>query len=191
MHQLKKFLKDKGESLLAYQKTTNRNMFLCAFGFEGKDELNKIGKLGFSKIIAYFPVEKMPMEEVHLIINNKDALSYSIAGITLIHDKMYYFATTRICLGQWFVPQQQQYDHLYYNAPISVFETEQHFVKFLCKSHDFPNDGLYTLIKENVESALALAKDLPKSVDTMQCTITSEGILDISPAASLASQMVE
>lgn len=188
MLQLIKLLKDMRAKMLDYQQKTNRNMFLCAFGLEfSQKELNEINGSGFKPMIAYFPAEKMAWYEINLIENNNFP-NYSIAGVTLVESKMLYFATTRINAGKKMIAKQKNWDHLYQNQKINVFETEELFVRFLYKSDDFENDYLYESMESNIKNSLD--KYPSKSVNDMQYTLTAEGILQIEPTASLASQMV-
>jgi hypothetical protein len=40
------------------------------------------------------------------------------------------------------IAKQKNYDHLYHNQEIKVFETEEDFGRYLCTSDDFFGDGI-------------------------------------------------
>lgn len=185
-------LKKNREIFLDYQKKTNTNMLLCIFGLVPDKETIKELTGGRQKMIVYFPYERMSRCEVN-IIANEDAPSYAIAGITMVADKMVYFTAERIRAGKKMIVEQKNYDHLYHNQPIKVFETEEDFVRFLCASEDgfcgkeVSPYVLYRMFNTHVVSALNDQQTQNNS--PMKASII-EGILEINPASSLANQMV-
>ncbi|MFA7298759.1 MAG: hypothetical protein WC010_03900 [Candidatus Absconditabacterales bacterium] len=192
MEEIIKLLKSNREYFLNYQEKINRNILLCMFGLILDEDVSQSQDEEFQNMIAYFSLEKMHFLEIGMI-KKENFPTYSIAGITFVDNKMLYFATVRINANKKMTTKQKNYDDMYCNKKINVFENEEDFVRFICTSNDFCDEeimisDLYELIQYNIDKS---SLHYPKRNNTKMESTISDGILNINPVSSLVSQMIK